>query len=218
MIGGGYRFFRKILPYRHDAISVDENTATEKDYSFEQYSGMLKPRRFGRTMLALLLSIFFLIIGAALALLLSGRLNELVVIFTITALAIASSFVKKIRTLPRTFELGVYFILVFSIVISSQFDIYSLNTGNLMLLAFIAFILVTSVMLHILFSRLFKVDGDLFSIAHIALIFSAPFVPAVSGAMGNKKVLISGIFIGLVGYASGTYLGVGVAEILRIIN
>ena len=87
-----------------------------------------------------------------------------------------------------------------------------------MLLAFIGFILMTSVILHILFSRLFRVDGDLFSIAHIALIFSAPFVPAVSGAMGNKKVLISGIVIGLVGYAVGTYLGVGVAELLFIMN
>jgi len=36
--------------------------------------------------------------------------------------------------------------------------------------------------------------------------------------MHNKKVLIRGIVIGLVGYAIGTYLGVGVAEILRTIS
>jgi uncharacterized membrane protein len=29
--------------------------------------------------------------------------------------------------------------------------------------------------------------------------------------MGNKKVLISGIVIGLIGYAIGTYLGVALA-------
>jgi len=218
MIGGGYKLFRKILPWHDDAISLDENEIIEKDYSFEKYQGMLNPKSFGKTMLALLLSLCFLIVGGGLALLFSGRLNELIVIFTITTLAIASSFVKKIRTLPKTFELGMYFILIFSVVISSQFDICTLNTKNLMILGFIGFILITSVILHILFSRLFKVDGDLFSIAHIALIFSAPFVPAVSGAMGNKKVLISGIVIGLVGYAVGTYLGVGVAELLYIMN
>lgn len=218
MIGGGYKLFRKILPWHNDAISIDGNETIEKDYSFEKYQGMLKPKSFGKTLLALLLSMIFLIIGGGLALLVSGRLNELIVIFTITALAIAGSFVEKIRTLPKTFELGMYFILIFSMVISSQFDICTLNTKNLMLLAFIGFILMTSVILHILFSRLFRVDGDLFSIAHIALIFSAPFVPAVSGAMGNKKVLISGIVIGLVGYAVGTYLGVGVAELLFIMN
>jgi len=218
MIGGGYKIFRKILPFHDDSISLNEHEIVEKDYVFEIYKGMLKPKSFGKTMLALVLSFSFLVVGAGLALLISGRLNELIVIFTITGLGIAFSFVKKIRTLPKSFELGIYFILVFSIVISSQFDIYTLNTKNLMLLAFIAFILIASVILHLLFSRLFKIDGDLFSISNIALIFSAPFVPAVAGAMGNKKILISGIIIGLIGYAIGTYLGVGVAEILRIIN
>lgn len=218
MISGGYKVFRKILPYHDDSISLNEHEIVEKNYDFEIYKGMLKPRSFGKTMLALLLSVAFLVVGAGLALLLSGRLNELIVIFTITGLGIAFSFVRKIRTLPKSFELGMYFILVFSIVISSQFEIYTLNTNNLVLLAFISFILITSVILHVLFSKLFKIDGDLFSISNIALIFSAPFVPAVAGAMGNKKILISGIVIGLIGYAIGTYLGVGVAEILRIIN
>jgi len=218
MIGGGYKIFRKILPFHDDSISLDEHEIVEKEYTFEVYKGMLKPKSFGKTMMAFILSFSFLVVGAGLALLFTGRLNELIVIFTITGLGIAFSFVKKIRTLPKSFELGIYFILVFSIVISSQFDIYTLNSKNLVLLAFIAFILIVSVILHLLFSRLFKIDGDLFSISNIALIFSAPFVPAVAGAMGNKKIFISGIVIGLIGYAIGTYLGVGVAEILRIIN
>jgi uncharacterized membrane protein len=33
--------------------------------------------------------------------------------------------------------------------------------------------------------------------------------------MGNRKVLISGIIIGLVGYAVGTYLGIGMAYLLK---
>jgi uncharacterized membrane protein len=34
--------------------------------------------------------------------------------------------------------------------------------------------------------------------------------------MGNRKVLISGITIGLVGYAIGTYFGVGVFYLLQM--
>lgn len=215
IISGGYRLFRKLLPFHDESISLNGNEITGNDCSYEDYSGMLKPKKLGKTMLALLLSISFLILGAGLSLLITGDLSQLIVIFTITALAIGCSFIKKIRTLPKTFEMGMYFILVFSIVISSMFDVQSLNTKNLVLIAFIAMILVTSVLLHLLFSRLFKVDGDLFTIAHIALVFSPPFVPAVSGAMGNRKIIISGIVIGLVGYAIGTYLGVGVAEILH---
>jgi uncharacterized membrane protein len=59
------------------------------------------------------------------------------------------------------------------------------------------------------------VSGDLFCVSQIALLCSPPFVPPVVGAMQNKKVLISGIVIGLVGYAVGTYLGVAIAMILR---
>ena len=74
--------------------------------------------------------------------------------------------------------------------------------------------MLTAVVLHILFCRFVKIDGDLFTVSNIALLCSPPFVPPVVGAMGNKKVLISGIVIGLVGYAVGTYLGVALSYLL----
>ena len=64
------------------------------------------------------------------------------------------------------------------------------------------------------FCRIAHVSGDLFCVCQIALLCSPPFVPPVVGAMQNKKVLISGIVIGLVGYAIGTYLGVLIAFVL----
>ena len=63
-----------------------------------------------------------------------------------------------------------------------------------------------------------KVSGDLFCVALVALLCSPPFVPPVVGAMGNKKVLISGIVIGLIGYAIGTYIGVALAYALTAIT
>jgi uncharacterized membrane protein len=68
--------------------------------------------------------------------------------------------------------------------------------------------------LHLLLCRIMHVSGDLFCVSQIALLCSPPFVPPVVGAMKNKKVLISGIVIGLIGYALGTYLGVAIAMIL----
>lgn len=180
-------------------------------------SGMFHRKNRGKTALGLLLSLGFLVVGAGVSLLFTGRLNELVVIFTITTLAICASFITKIRTLPKTFELGMYFINVFSVVIASQFDLANLNKNNLLMLAFIGFVIVAATVLHLLISRLFKVDGDLFTVAHVGLLYSPPFVPPVVAAMGNRKVLISGIVIGLAGYAIGTYLGVAVASLFRLI-
>jgi len=217
IISGGYRIFRWILPFSDSAITKDAETV-DTEFNFEDYKGMLKPRIFGKMLLGLLLSLGFVIIGAGLALLLTGKLNEMVIIFTITALSIGFSFIKPIRELPKTFELGMFFIILFSMVIASQFDLQSLSIANLSIIGFIAFVIVVATLLHLLISRIFKVPGDLFTVAHVALLYSPPFVPPVAGAMHNKKVLISGIVIGLVGYAIGTYLGVGVAEILRTIS
>jgi len=175
---------------------------------------MFKRKVFPKLLLSLLISIVFLGIGAGLSLLITGKLNELVIILTITTLAIAASFYKPIRELPKTFELGMFFILIFSVVVASQFDIYSINTTSMNIFYFILYILITSVELHVIFSRITKVPGDLFAVAHIGLLCSPPFIPPIVEAMKNKKVLITGIVIGLVGYAIGTYLGVILAEIL----
>jgi len=213
IISGGYRLFRRLLPYHHESTSLD---TSDIDYNVEQYDGMFKSKTVGKTGMGLLLSVLLLVVGAGVSLLLTGRLNELAIIFTITSLAIGASFINKIRTLPKTFELGMYFINVFSVVIASQFDIANLNKGNLLMLAFIGFVIVVSTLLHLLLSRLFKVDGDLFTVSHVALLYSPPFVPPVVAAMGNRKVLISGIVIGLAGYAIGTYLGVAIASLFHL--
>lgn len=214
IVGGGYKLFRKILPYKDANVSVSEDEVHVTD--IEEYGGMVKKRVLPKTLLGLLISVVFLAIGAGLSLLITGKLNELVVILTITTLAIAASFSPKIRNLPKTFELGMILILMFSIVVASQFDIYSLDTSALPLLYFVLYIMLASVILHLLFCRISRVSGDLFTVAHIGLLCSPPFIPPVVGAMGNKKVLISGIAIGLAGYAIGTYLGVAIVYLLRL--
>ena len=208
IVGGGYRLFRKLLPFKDEASVVDSDEADSLEHGVEQYGDLLRGRVFLRSLVGLAISIGFLAIGAGLSLLITGKLNELVIILTITTLAIIASFSPKIRAIPKTFELGMFFILLFSVVVASQFDIQSLDSGSLSIGAFVLFIIVVATLLHLLFCRLFKVSGDLFCVALVALLCSPPFVPPVVGAMGNKKVLISGIVIGLIGYAIGTYLGV----------
>ncbi|MBR5665459.1 MAG: DUF819 family protein [Bacteroidales bacterium] len=215
---GGYRFFRKILPYKDSSIFQSKNGSANgmEENGVEDYRRMLHRKVFPKTMCGLGLSLLFLAIGAGLSLLLTGKLNELVIIMTITTLAIASSFSEKVRNLPKTFELGMIFILVFSIVVASQFNIQNIQASAFILLYFVLYVMLVSVLLHLLFCRFGKISGDLFTVAHVGLLCSPPFIPPVVGAMGNRKVLISGIVIGLVGYAVGTYLGIGVAFLLNL--
>lgn len=226
--GGGYRLFRKILPFPDESTSISKLGSNIEDHGIENYGMMLNKKVFPKTMLGLLLSIGFLAIGAGLSLLLynlgvvgdqetgTGKLNELVIILTITTLSIIASFSKKIRELPKTFELGMIFILIFSIAVASQFNPYSIDMSAISLGLFVLYIMLVSVIIHIIFCRFSKINGDLYTVAQVGLFCSPPFIPPVVGAMGNKKVLISGIVIGLIGYAIGTYMGVGIAYLLKL--
>ena len=224
IIGGGYKVFRKLLPYddelatRHSVKSGKSSKAVIEEvhqHDLENYSGMFTKPYFGGMVKGLGLSVLFLAVGAGLSLLITGKLNELVVILTITTLSIIASFFKPVRELPKTFELGMFFILIFSVVVASMFDWHSITGGNVWIGAFVAWIIIVGGLIHLLFCRMTKVSGDLFTVSQTALLCSPPFVPPVVGAMGNKKVLISGIVIGLIGYAIGTYLGLIIVWILH---
>ena len=214
LLGGGYKIFRKLLPYKDITHKgrMDEDEVETNDV--ENYRGMFEKKNFIGMMKGLGLSICFLAIGAGLALLITGTLNELVVILTITTLSIIASFFKSVRELPKTFELGMFFILIFSVIVASMFDINSVNGGSLYIGGFVFWIIGISVAIHLILCRIAKVSGDLFCVCQVGLLCSPPFVPPIAGAMKNKKVLISGIVVGLVGYAIGTYLGALLAWVL----
>lgn len=214
LIAGGFRIFRKLLPYSDKSITIEINGEDLENGSFESYKGMFKKNTFPKTLIGLGLSFLFMVIGAGLSLLITGKLNELVVILTITTLGILASFNQKVRELPKTFELGMFFILIFSIVVASQFNIQAINNEVFNVFWFVLVVLCLSIFVHFLLCRLFKVSGDLFTVAIVGMLCSPPFIPPIVGAMKNKKVLISGIVIGLIGYAVGTYLGILLSVIL----
>lgn len=215
IVAGGYRIFRRLLPFPDESVSISASTASSGS-GVENYGGIFAKGVFGKAMLGLLLSAGFLAVAVGISLLATGVLNELVIILVITTLSIIASFSGKIRSLPKTFELGMILILMFSVVVASKFDVSCLNSSAFALMGFVFFVMISSVLLHLLLCRLFRVSGDLFTVANVGLLCSPPFIPPVVGAMKNRKVLISGIIIGLVGYAVGTYLGVGLAWLLNL--
>ena len=215
---GGYKFFRWLLPYKDETSATDHGNPNDPELKdVEQYDGMLTKKVFPKTMLGLLLSMGCLAVGAGLSLLITGKLNDLIVILTITTLAILASFHQKIRSLPRTFELGMFFILIFCVIIASQFDVSLFSSNAVNIFLFVLTITALMIVFLWLFCRMFKISGDLFSVTIVGLTCSPPFIPPIVSAMGNRKVLISGITIGLVGYAIGTYFGVGVFYLLQLL-
>ncbi len=189
------------------------DTNLEEDY--ESYTGFFQRKTFVPVLGAVGLSI--LIFGASYGLsrLFPETFTTAAIILLITTFGIAFSFVPRIKNIKKTFQTGMYIILIFSLVVSSMADVRQLVNISFDLFWFVALAMFGSHILHALLARLFKIDADTVIISGSALICSPPFVPVVAGALRNREVILTGLIVGIAGYAAGNYLGVFLAYLLR---
>jgi uncharacterized membrane protein len=80
---------------------------------------------------------------------------------------------------------------------------------------YVAYAIFGTAFLHMLLSAIFRIDADTTIIAQVAFIMSPPFVPVAAAALKNKDVIISGILVGIIGYAIGNFLGVMIGFMLK---
>ena len=156
-------------------------------------------------------------ISASVSFLFAGKIDIVIVILVLTTLGIAASFIKPVYRIKKSFSAGMYLIYIFSLVIATMADLSRLNfTGGLLILAYIALVVFGSLFLQTLFSRIFKIDADTLIVSSVALINAPPFVPMIAAVLKNKDVILTGMTVGLAGYALGNYLGFLLAEFLGL--
>ncbi len=140
-------------------------------------------------------------------------------ILSITTLSIICSLVPQIRRIKKTFQAGMYLILIFCLVVGSMANLKQLFTRiNWPIMFFVTFCIIVSLFFHAFLCKLFKIDTDTFIITSTSAICSPPFVPVVANALKNKEIILSGIYTGIIGYAIGNYLGITFAYILRALH
>jgi uncharacterized membrane protein len=213
----GPRFFRAVLPpFKHLENEENIDQVVAETESFEDYSGMMKKGVLLTLIKALGISMVIFIMSFGLSLLFPKDAQLVVVILSITTLGVIASLIKWINKIEKSFQLGMYFILVFSLAVASMADLGVIfSIGFMGLFMFITWAYFGSLFLHMLLSKIFRVDADNFLITTTAFVFSPPFVPVVAGALKNKDVIITGITVGIIGYVIGNYLGVGLGYFLK---
>jgi uncharacterized membrane protein len=216
-ISVGPRVFRAILPpfkFLGEASNTDQ--AIAEALSFEDFSGMFKRGRLLPLAGALGVSLIIAGISAGIASLVSRDSFMPVVILSITTLALIGSLIPWLNRIEKTFQLGMYFVLVFSFVFASVANITEIfSVGYLGLLGYVLYAYFGSLLLHLLLSKIFRVNADDYLITTTAFIYSPPFVPVIAAALKNKEVIITGITVGIFGYIIGNYLGVGLGFFLK---
>ncbi len=213
----GQKLFSLVLPkYRYLSTPSAQTDAINE--TREPMGGLFKRKRLLPLLKALLLACVIFLVAAGFMMLVGTKSQMAIFILSITTLSIAASFNKKVRETEKTYDLGMYFILVFSIVVASKVNPEALSSVNSTIFLYVTFVVVVGLSLHVLISALFRIDSDTTIITSTALICSPPFVPVIAGALRNKEVIIPGITVGIIGYTIGNYLGYLVALLLMSLN
>lgn len=213
----GIKLFRKLLSKKkvqnESAENVELNSISDATHTYE---GIFTRQHFGKTMAAFGLSL--LIVGASMGIsfLIAHKIdNMLILILSLTTFSILTSFIPGVRKLEKSYDAGMYLVLVFSLVVASMVDVTAIDySASLSIIAYIDFVIFGSLFLSVLLAKIFKIDSDTMVISSVALINSPLFVPMIAESMKNRKVIITGITVGVVGYAIGNYLGILVHGIL----
>ena len=215
LLSVGIRLFRRWLPV--EASEADQDVkGPDKDQPFK---GLFTKQ--GLRDALFLLGVDALIIGvsAGLGFLAGDGAFMTVLILSLTTLGIAASFWKPIKKRKYGYDIGMYCIYVFSVVVASMADLRSLSiSGSLNMLGYLTFVIFFSLLLEVLSAKPLKVDADTMTVSSVAYICSPPFVPMMAAAMKNKSVLAGGLSVGVVGYAVGNYLGFLIARLLETIS
>ena len=190
-----------------------DNINLEEQY--ESYTGFFKRKTFLPVLAAFGLSIVIFGSSYGLSMLFPDDFSTAAIILLITTFGIIFSFVPKVKNIEKTFQTGMYIILIFCLVVSSMADIRKLANISFNLFWYVGLAMFGSHVLHAFLARFFKIDADTVIISGSALICSPPFVPVVAGALRNREVILTGLIVGIAGYAIGNYLGVLIAYILR---
>ncbi|MCK3686254.1 DUF819 family protein [Maribellus sp. YY47] len=212
----GQKVFLWFLPpYKSQNSEQIETGEIDIAEDYDSYDGLFRKDIFWPLLGAFGISVGILGVSFLLSKLFSDDFANAAVVILVTTFGIGLSFVPRIRRIKKTFQLGMYLILIFCVAVASMADISKLADISISLFYYVGIAMFGSHLLHALIARFFKIDADTVIISGSALICSPPFVPVVATALKNREVILTGMFVGIAGYAVGNYLGVIVAYILK---
>ena len=187
---------------------------------YESYDGFFSRKGVPELLRSFGVAVIIAAIGFGIRFLFEGNAKDTAMILAVTTLGILASLVPSVNRIKKSFQLGMFFIYMFCVIIATTADIRVLfqeeNVSLLInLFLFISLVIVGSLVIHSILSWIFGISVDDYIITSTALADSPPFVPVVAAALKNKEVVVPGVIIGVIGYAIGNYLGVAIAYILK---
>ena len=161
-----------------------------------------------------------ILVAAGLAIVIASRVLAAVTpginpVLLLTTLALATGHVLPSRAKRGALQLGNLALLFFFVVIGIYSRIAEVLAVGVQVLFYVLFVVAVHGVAVFLAGRFLRVDIGTLCVASQASVGGPGSALAVAVAGGWRSLILPGILVGLLGYALGTYAGMGIAEALR---
>ncbi len=202
-------FFRKILPVfdsdKLESLKIGQDENNPESDNWKKYPLLEKTKQL---VFPILLAIIIICISAGVSYLIFQDVEEALFIILITCLGITVSCLPFSKKIKGAYESGDYLLLVFSLALGLLSDFSTMLDAGSAILFFTAYVLVGTIVLHLILSRIFKLDADTVMVTSAACIFGPVFIGQIISVMKNRSLLVPGMAMGVAGYAIGNFLGI----------
>lgn len=199
-----------------DDNETDSNSNQEiaEEYDLRQIVGD-KKHTF-KLLGVILLAIAVVALGIVIEYLIHGNLDSsLFVTITVSVLGIAISFIKPVREVKGSYQVGQYLVLVFSLGLSMSIDLKALMSGLLPTILLFAVIQTLIIVGHMLLCGLCGIDAATSLITNVAGLYGPPFIAPVAESYGKKELILPGVICGVIGLVLGNQFGIIMTMILN---
>ncbi len=146
----------------------------------------------------------------------TGTIEQIaLLLLLLTTFSLMATRWRALREQHSSQLMGEYLLLVFSIALGMLADFSDIVREGLLYMQFTGVTVLVCILVHLLLCRLFRIDRDTFMIISTAAMYGPVFVPQISAVLGHRRLLLTGIAMGLLGYAVGNYLGIGLYFLLN---
>ena len=165
----------------------------------------------------LVLSALLLGASAGICILIFESLVVPVFILLLTIFSLLAATTPQVRQIKGTYNTAHYLLLIFALSIGSQADFSTLLAMTASVLPYGALIILLTLFLHYSFCKMAGLSRDITIIASTAAVFGPPFVGPIAERLKAPELILKGMMLGMLGYAIGNFIGIGLARLLPLL-
>jgi uncharacterized membrane protein len=202
------RWFQRKWPYRFPQEEYNDGSSGE----------LLGEEKWGIVDIAILLALALgiVVVAVVISMLIfpetfisPGR------ILMISTLSLLAAQLKPVKKLRGNFQLGLFFSLIFLVIVGFMVDIHAFFDSALTITLYCSCIIIFSIVLHFILLRLFKIKYEYMVLSMTGAIAEGTTAALLAAGAGWKNLAGIGLLMGLVGAMVGNYVGIGIAYVVK---